>query len=210
VVPAAGVCGGHAGGDSGVSLRPVRQDLPGGAGADARTRGSGVLDLFVDGICLLAHRAGARLRRDRSVLRAPVQSARGGHAHPTVRNCRDRHRRRAEHHLALGGTPPPVDPRDFLGLHVGHGFDLVNRLASPGCAIGIALLVLAWAERNRALLAVTVGYLVTVVVPIDLGWVLTRPSPWVFLPHLVIDGGVLLLAGLGFAVAQRPAGRPGA
>jgi predicted small integral membrane protein len=105
---------------------------------------------------------------------------------------------------------PPVDPRDFLGLHVGQGFELVNRLASPACAIGLALLVLAWAERNRALLAVTVGYLVIVLVPIDFGWVLTRPSPWVFLPRLVIDGGVLLLAGLGFAVAQRPAGRPAA
>lgn len=103
---------------------------------------------------------------------------------------------------------PPVDPRDFLGLHVGQGFDLVNRLASPACAIGLALLVLAWAERSEALLAVTVGYLVVVLVPIDFGWVLTRPSPWVFLPHLVIDGGVLLVAGLGFALAQRPASRP--
>jgi hypothetical protein len=103
---------------------------------------------------------------------------------------------------------PPVDPRDFLGLHIGEGFDLVNRLASPTCAIGLALLVLAWAERNRALLLVTVGYLAIVLVPIDFGWVLTRPSPWVFLPHLVIDGGVLLVAGLGFAVAQRPTSRP--
>jgi hypothetical protein len=79
-----------------------------------------------------------------------------------------------------------------------------------GGAIGLALLVLAWAERNVALLAVTVGYLVIVLVPIDFGWVIARPSPWVALPHLVIDGCFLLLAGLGFAVAQRPAGRSAA
>ena len=98
---------------------------------------------------------------------------------------------------------PPVDSRDFLGLRVGaQGFDLVNRLAGPACAIGLALLVLAWAERNRALLAVTVGYLVIVLVPIDFGWVIAHPSPWFFLPHLIIDGGVLLLGGIGFALAQ--------
>ena len=30
------------------------------------------------------------------------------------------------------------------------------------------------------------------------------PLPWFGVPHLVIDGSVLLLGGLGFALAQRP------
>ena len=84
------------------------------------------------------------------------------------------------------------------------------RLASPGCAIGLALLVLARAERNRALLLLTLTYLAVVLVPIDFGWVMDPLSRWYFLPHLVIDGSVLLLGGIGFALAQRPARSPAA
>jgi hypothetical protein len=76
------------------------------------------------------------------------------------------------------------------------------RLASPGVAIGIALLVLTWAERNRALLLVTVGYLAVVLVPITFGPDRFDP-PWYSAPALS-QGTVLLLAGIGFALAQRP------
>ena len=104
---------------------------------------------------------------------------------------------------------PPVGEYDILGLLHVQG-QVLNRLASPASAIGLALLVLAWAERNRALLLLTLGYLVVVLVPVNFGWVMTAPSPWFFLPHLIIDGSVLLLGGIGFALAQRPARLPAA
>lgn len=99
---------------------------------------------------------------------------------------------------------PPAGQHDILGLHVAAAPPgLFSRLASPACAIGLALLVLAWAERNRALLVFTLGYLAIVLAPITFGWAMTRP--WFFLPRLVIDGTMLLLGGVGFAAAQRPA-----
>ncbi len=82
------------------------------------------------------------------------------------------------------------------------------RLASPGCAIGLALLVLAWAERSRTLLLLTLGYLAVVLVPVTFGWVLN--SPWYFLPRQLFDGSVLLLGGIGFALAQRRSRLPAA
>jgi hypothetical protein len=88
------------------------------------------------------------------------------------------------------------------------GMGVLGRLVSKGAAIGVALLVLAWAERNRALLLLTLGYLAAVLVPINFGWVLD--SSWYFLPPLVIDGSVLLLGGIGFAVARRPSRLPAA
>jgi hypothetical protein len=93
---------------------------------------------------------------------------------------------------------PPVYP---LGLN-GWAY----HLASPGAAIGLALLVLAWAERNRALLLLTLAYLAAVLVPITFGWVQPDP-PWYFYPA-VFQGSVLLLGGLGFALAQRPLRSP--
>jgi hypothetical protein len=86
------------------------------------------------------------------------------------------------------------------------GMSVLGRLISKGAVIGVALLVLAWAERNRALLLLTLGYLAIVLVPINFGWVLH--SSWYFLPDLVIDGSVLLLGGIGFALAQRPSRLP--
>lgn len=80
---------------------------------------------------------------------------------------------------------------------------LSARLASSGCAIGLALLVLAWAERNQPLLVLALGYLAVVLVPITFGWVISVPG-WSFLPRLVIDGSVLLIGGIGFLLAQRP------
>jgi hypothetical protein len=71
------------------------------------------------------------------------------------------------------------------------------------CAIGLALLVLAWAERNRALLFLALAYLAVVLAPIGFGWADGR-TRWGFLPQLVYGGSVLLLGGIGFAVAQRP------
>ena len=79
---------------------------------------------------------------------------------------------------------------------------LPYRLASPGAAIGLALLMLAWAERNRALLLLTLAYLAAVLVPITFGWVQFDP-PWYSYPA-VSQGSVLLLGGIGFALAQRP------
>jgi hypothetical protein len=80
---------------------------------------------------------------------------------------------------------------------------LLFRRIGSAAAIGLGLLVLAWIERSAALLGVTAAYLVILLVPVNFGWVSHRPSPWAFLPHLVISGGVLLLAGIGFAMAQR-------
>jgi hypothetical protein len=93
-----------------------------------------------------------------------------------------------------------------------HGVGWLNgfshRLASPATAIGLALLVLAWAERNRALLVLTLAYLAVVLVPVTFGWD-TGPLPyWHFLPQLVIYGSLLLAGGIGFALAQRPLRSP--
>ncbi len=81
---------------------------------------------------------------------------------------------------------------------------------SPLPAIGIALLVLAWAERSRALLAFAAGYLAAALLPglysttrllAEHGWAV--PREWHFLPGLWLAGGVLLLGGGAFAVAER-------
>ena len=95
---------------------------------------------------------------------------------------------------------PPAD-RNPMGLN-----GLPYRLASPGAAIGLALLVLAWAERNRALLVLTLAYLAVVLVPITFGPVQYDP-PWYSLP-VVSQGSVLLLGGIGFALTQRPLRSP--
>jgi hypothetical protein len=102
---------------------------------------------------------------------------------------------------------PPVGGYDILWLRGPQSLGLFFRLASPSGAIGLALLVLAWAERNRALLVFTLGYLVIVLVPITFGWVIPL-SPWFFLPRLILQGSVLLLGGIGFALAQWPARLP--
>ena len=85
---------------------------------------------------------------------------------------------------------------------------LPYRLASPGAAIGLALLVLAWAERNRALLLLTLAYLAAVLVPITFGGIQHNP-PWYSYP-MVFQGSLLLLGGIGFALAQRPLRSPAA
>jgi hypothetical protein len=87
-----------------------------------------------------------------------------------------------------------------------HG--LGQRLATPACAIGLALLVLARAERNRALLLLTLTYLAVVLAPVSFGWVMDPLSHWYSVPQLVIHGSMLLLGGIGFALAQRPLRSP--
>ena len=102
---------------------------------------------------------------------------------------------------------PLVGQYDILGWHA-QGLDL-NRLIVPACAIGLGLLVLAAVERSVMLFAVAITYLVIAIGGINFGWTLSEPSRWGLAPHLIIQASVLLLASLGFAVAQRPAGRSG-
>lgn len=102
--------------------------------------------------------------------------------------------------LALWELHNPQD-QNPLGLT-----GLPYRLASPGAAIGLALLILAWAERNRALLLLTLAYLAAVLVPITFGSVQFNPL-WYSYPA-VFQGSVLLLGGIGFALAQRPLRSP--
>ena len=83
---------------------------------------------------------------------------------------------------------------------------LPDRLGSPGAAIGLALLVLAWAERNRALLLLTVVYLAVVLAPVTFGGWHFNP-PWYSYPA-ISQGSVLLLGGIGFVLAQRPRRSP--
>lgn len=94
--------------------------------------------------------------------------------------------------------PPVGDPMGLNGVP--------DRLASPGAAIGLALLVLAWAERNRPLLLLTLAYLAVVLVPITFGGIEHNP-PWYAYPA-VSQGAVLLLGGIGFTLAQRPLRSP--
>jgi heme A synthase len=102
-----------------------------------------------------------------------------------------------EEHIA-----PSASGQNLIGW---GGFG--HRLSSPQAAIGLALLVLAWAERNRALLFLTLGYLAVVLLPITFGWGVPTPS-WHFLPQLATGGSVLLFGGIGFALDQRPLRSP--
>jgi len=79
--------------------------------------------------------------------------------------------------------------------------DILFRLVSPEGAIGLALLVLARVERNRALLVFGLAYLVIV----GFGWLLIPRSPWLF---LATTAAMLLLGSAGFALAERRAARP--
>jgi hypothetical protein len=93
----------------------------------------------------------------------------------------------------------------FLGLRLGTQPDAFYHLIGPASAIGLALLVLAWLERSLSLLALTLVYLATVIHPLDAGHIVHHLSPWTFLPNLLVHGGVLLLGGIGFAIAERAA-----
>ncbi len=103
--------------------------------------------------------------------------------------------------MALWEIHNPPAGRSLLGVT-----GLPYRLASPGAAIGLALLVLAWAERNRALFVLALAYLVAVLVPLTFGPDHYNP-PWYSYPA-VLQGSVLLLGAIGFALAQRPLRSP--
>ncbi|SDT79008.1 hypothetical protein [Actinoplanes derwentensis] len=76
---------------------------------------------------------------------------------------------------------------------------LVDHLIAPAGTIGLALLVLARLERNLALLIFTLGYLVVVLMPIEIGGD-TRTT---FIPQQIVNGVVLLLGAAGFALTRR-------
>ncbi len=83
---------------------------------------------------------------------------------------------------------------------------VLDRLVMPWGMIGVALLVLAWLERNVALLLFTVGYLamVLLVLPMDSGF---GPPHWGIRLSMAVpqfaSGVVLLLGAIGFAAARR-------
>jgi hypothetical protein len=92
---------------------------------------------------------------------------------------------------------------------------LAFTLAGPGLfpalhsypfAIGLALVVLSWGERNEALLALALGYLAVVLVTATVGSV-SGHTGLGYPVQLVIPGSVLLLGGIGFLLAQRPGRR---
>jgi hypothetical protein len=80
----------------------------------------------------------------------------------------------------------------------------------PLVSIGLSLFVLALVERNRPLMRFAVGYLVVALLACGVGARLVGLNlpaifgpTWGFLPALLVAGGVLLLGGAGFAVAER-------
>jgi len=93
-------------------------------------------------------------------------------------------------HPAVSGYPgPPSAATLFL-----------YRLVSPEAAIGLALLMLAWVERNRALLVFGLVYLVVVAFG-------RFPPPNAALTFLAVSAAVLLLGSIGFALAELRARR---
>jgi len=95
-------------------------------------------------------------------------------------------------------------------LHVGttQSSRFLFRLTSPSGAIGLALLVLAWIERTWLLAAVTVIYLVAVATWVGPPSRLHSPTPWVFLPHLLLTSSILLASAGLLGFAGRPPQRP--
>ena len=95
-------------------------------------------------------------------------------------------------------------------LQASYPVALVVHGLNPLFAIGVALLVLAWVERNWALLVFAAGYLAVALLPdfyggsrllAEHGWAV--PRQWLFLPGLWLAAGVLLLGGAAFALAER-------
>lgn len=83
---------------------------------------------------------------------------------------------------------------------------VLDRLVMPWGMIGVTLLVLAWLERNVALLVFTLAYLalVVLVLPLNMG---VGPPQWGLraqfaVPQLIV-GVVLLLGAAGFRTAAR-------
>jgi hypothetical protein len=110
---------------------------------------------------------------------------------------------------ALWATSHPAFLAQSLHLGSSQPTNFLNRIARPAGAIGLALLLLAWIERSWLLLAVTAVYLIVVVSTIGVDRI-THPSPWAFLPHVLLEGGVLLLGGVALALIQRARARSAA
>jgi hypothetical protein len=106
---------------------------------------------------------------------------------------------------ALWANAHPAFLAQTLNLGRVHAGDFLYRVASPAGGIGLALLLLAWIERSWRLLTLTVAYLIVAVATVGVGW-FTHPTPWAFLPHLLLDGGVLLIGGILLALTQRAQG----
>jgi hypothetical protein len=95
----------------------------------------------------------------------------------------------------------PLVPFSTDAIPVAPATRLVGALATPTAAIGLALLVLAWVERNRALLGYSLVYLVIVLVQASqVIHVDESSSPWFFLPWLLVPAVVLLLGAAAFAL----------
>jgi hypothetical protein len=93
---------------------------------------------------------------------------------------------------AAGGYPPAAPS---------SATELLYRLVSPEAGIGLALLVLAWVERNSALLLFGLAYLVIACS----GWMQDHRSLPGFL--LAVTGAMLIAGGIGFALAERRTGQ---
>ena len=103
-----------------------------------------------------------------------------------------------------GAHHPPVGNGSVLGVRLGpEEYALFNRLVSAASAIGLALLVLARVERSRPCWPSRSSTWSS-------SWCRPRRGParpsvaWQFLPHLLVEAGILLLAAVGFALVQRP------
>jgi hypothetical protein len=111
-----------------------------------------------------------------------------------------------------GGPTAPGAAVDFLGLHF-HATSgtvaVLNRITGRAVSVGVPLLLLAWIERNRALLVFVLGYLVIELVPITVGPDTPHPAvPWSGVHGLAIPAAFLLLGALGFWWAERRTPEP--
>lgn len=97
-----------------------------------------------------------------------------------------------------------LDPGLLADLHEPSPFALIldSPVLSPAGTIGLALLLLARIERSWLLLAIACGYLGSMLSAGDL----PDPSPWGGFPRILLEGGVLLVGGLGLALLQRAKG----
>jgi hypothetical protein len=106
-----------------------------------------------------------------------------------------------------GQVPPPGGLGDFWGLHFhatpGLGAFL-SRLTGRAVSVGVPLLVLAWVERSRALLAFALVYLFVELLPVTAGRTqVGHTSPWSALPGLIVPAVLLLAGAAGFGWAER-------
>jgi hypothetical protein len=83
---------------------------------------------------------------------------------------------------------------------------VLDRLVMPWGMVGVTLLVLAWLERNVALLLFTLGYLALVLLVLPMNFGFGPPHfgirAGMAVPQIIV-GVVLLVAALGFRRAAR-------